>query len=109
MTQVSSDHVRDILRVAGLTREQEQSILALSYPRRSGTGHSDVRPLRRDKGLADQSHGRQSVRRRTRRGGDGTLREQPGLIQVAKRWRSGSGWERKRGASNPWSPSGPYP
>jgi hypothetical protein len=32
MTQVSRDHVRDILRHAGLTPEQEQTILALPYP-----------------------------------------------------------------------------
>lgn len=32
MTQVSRDHVRNILRVAGLTPEEEQSILALPYP-----------------------------------------------------------------------------
>jgi uncharacterized membrane protein (DUF2068 family) len=32
MTQVSRDHVLDILRHANLTPEQEQSILALSYP-----------------------------------------------------------------------------
>ena len=32
MTQVSLDHVRDILRHAGLTPEQERSILALPYP-----------------------------------------------------------------------------
>jgi hypothetical protein len=32
MTQVSRDHVRDVLRHASLTPEQEESILALSYP-----------------------------------------------------------------------------
>ena len=32
MSQVSLDHVRDILRHAGLTPEQEQDILALHYP-----------------------------------------------------------------------------
>lgn len=32
MTQVSREHVRDILRDAGLPPEQEQSILALPYP-----------------------------------------------------------------------------
>jgi hypothetical protein len=32
VTQVSRDHVRDVLRHAGLTPEQEQSILALPYP-----------------------------------------------------------------------------
>jgi hypothetical protein len=32
MTQVSRDHVRDVLRHARLTPEQERSVLALSYP-----------------------------------------------------------------------------
>lgn len=32
MTQVTREHVLDILAHAHLTREQEQTILALSYP-----------------------------------------------------------------------------
>jgi hypothetical protein len=32
MTQVSLEHVRDVLRYAHLTPEQEESILALPYP-----------------------------------------------------------------------------
>ncbi|HEY7047046.1 MAG TPA: hypothetical protein VH373_07485 [Jatrophihabitantaceae bacterium] len=32
MTKVSREHVRDVLAHAGLTPEQEQTILALDYP-----------------------------------------------------------------------------
>jgi hypothetical protein len=74
MTLITREHVLDILARAGLTPKQEQAILALPYPVEVNRGHGGLCPVRRDEGLADQSPGREPLRRVERP----AARSQPG-------------------------------
>jgi hypothetical protein len=61
MTLITREHLLDILARAGLTPEQEQTILALRYPVELDRVTEAFARYSRDEELADQSPGREPL------------------------------------------------